>query len=183
VPEQPIGQIRREFSITVDELGDVESKKAGARIVGPPQQLLVVSIEAPALGRRNRELIPADTQPRSCSLGFQIDEVVRGLDSEGPLPLGALSPFVTSEVKNRMSLLKFSSASQSNTTPAAARSIDHGYRLAARWTHWILWYRESPGAAAPDRAPIRADAADNIQLPDTRRPTRLTDTAGRSPRQ
>src|ERR1035437_3728412 len=81
----------------------------------------------------------------------------------------------------RMSLLKFSPASQRNATPAAGQSIDRGSPPAAKWTHWIFWSRECPGAAAPGRAPGRTHAADNIQLPDMRRPARSTDTAGRSP--
>jgi hypothetical protein len=46
-----------------------------------------------------------------------------------------------------MSLLKFSSASQRNTTPDTAQATDHGCRREAKWIRSILWSRERSHAA------------------------------------
>src|SRR5438270_284740 len=82
----------------------------------------------------------------------------------------------------RISLLRFSSASQDNTTRAAGRSGEHGCPPAAIGTRSIFWSVRSPDAAAPDNPATQTDAADNIQSLDRRRPMKWRDIAGESPR-
>jgi hypothetical protein len=88
--QQPVRQIRRKLSVRLNVFGNVESQKSGARVVSPPKEIIILSLEVATIGTRNREFVPAEVQPGPRLLGLKIGQL-SGRDDRRRPPVDAVA--------------------------------------------------------------------------------------------